>query len=418
MTDHTATTPPVPHDLDGPRIPLYTPEFAAAPHAAYRQMRRDYGTMVPVDLAPGVPATLVIGYRTALRILNDPGRFPADPSTWIKDIPPGCPIRPMMEPRPNLLRTAGAEHSRYRAVVSSALAGVDLYRLHDTVERLVVPLINSFAAAGECELISQYALPLVFSVLNELVGCPPEIGERVAAGMAAMFDTSTEATEGGAALFAGLAELVASKQLEPGDDITTRLVQHPSGLTNEELAHQLVPVYAAGLEPTQQLIANTLVLMLTDDRFAAGILGGSVSTRDALDEVLFNDPPMANFCMSYPRHPVLIDDVWLPPDRPVLISLAAANNDPTVRGGEITANRAHLAFGVGSHACPASDLARLIAQDAIDQLLDALPEIELGVAADSLQWRTGAFHRALAGLPVIFPPSPPITLDTSNPVTE
>ncbi|MGY2062489.1 cytochrome P450, partial [Nocardia gipuzkoensis] len=46
----------------------------------------------------------------------------------------------------------------------------------------------------------------------------------------------------------------------------------------------------------------------------------------------------------------------------------------------------------------------------IDQLLDALPEIRLAVPGPALQWRPGPFHRALAALPVVFPPSPPLNI--------
>jgi hypothetical protein len=72
----------------GERVPLYAPEFAADPAGAYREMRRRYGALVPVDLAPGVPATLVVGYRHALRILHDPDHFPADPRRWQETVPP------------------------------------------------------------------------------------------------------------------------------------------------------------------------------------------------------------------------------------------------------------------------------------------------------------------------------------------
>jgi hypothetical protein len=67
-----------PIDTDHHRVSLYSAEFAADPHRAYQEMRSRYGSLVPVDLAPGVPATLVIGYRTAVRILHDPEHFPAD----------------------------------------------------------------------------------------------------------------------------------------------------------------------------------------------------------------------------------------------------------------------------------------------------------------------------------------------------
>jgi cytochrome P450 len=172
--------------------------------------------------------------------------------------------------------------------------------------------------------------------------------------------------------------------------------------------NQVGTLYGAGIEPLQNLIVNALRLMLTDEQFGGRALDGSLSTRDALDEVLFNDPPMANFCFTFPKQPILIDDVWLPAHQPVVISMAACNTDPVIGSNQHAGNRAHLAFGGGPHVCPASSLAYLIAQDAIDQLLDGLPEIRLAVPAGELTWRTGAFHRALTALPVVFPPSPPL----------
>ncbi|GAB2707713.1 hypothetical protein GCM10027089_33410 [Nocardia thraciensis] len=55
-----------------------------------------------------------------------------------------------------------------------------------------------------------------------------------------------------------------------------------------------------------------------------------------------------------------------------------------------------------------TSVAYMIAQDAIDQLLDALPDLSLAVDAAELTWRPGPFHRALTGLPVRFPKSPPL----------
>ncbi|MEU6188106.1 cytochrome P450 [Nocardia sp. NPDC047038] len=395
----------------GERVALYTGEYAVDPHRVYREMRCRFGSLVPVELAPGVPATLVIGYYAALSILNDPKRFPADPRVWERGIPADCPIRPMMEWRPNAIRSAGVDHARYRAATLAGLGKIDLHQLHATVERMAVALINSFCADGHCDIVGQYALPLIFGTLNTILGCSPEISRRAATGMAAMFDT-IDAAEGNRMLREALLELTWTKRENPDDDVTTHLVEHPVQLNDEEMVHQLALLYGAGIEPLQNLIVNTLLLMLTDERFAASVLGGSLATRDALDEVLFNDPPMANYCISYPRQSILIDNVWLPAHEPVIISMAACNNDPVIRSGDLTDNRSHLAFSAGPHACPAQPIALLIAQDAIDQLLDALPDVELAVARETLQWRPGPFHRALISLPVAFPPSSPVYLDS------
>ncbi|MEV6319951.1 cytochrome P450 [Nocardia sp. NPDC051787] len=405
-TKATGTHHGSPIDTSVERVSLHSTEFAADPHRAYRDMRARYGSLAPVELAPGVPATLVLSYRTAVRILHDPQHFPADPRTWQANVPAGCPVLPVLEWRPNAMRSAGAEHARYREANTAAINAVDLHALHATVERIAVPLINTFCTTGSADLVSQYALPLAFEAINALLGCPPEIGKEVAAATAAVFD-GIDAEAGNRMLSAALLRLLELKRAEPGDDITTALLRHPAGLDDAELIHQLVVLYGAGIEPLQNLIVNSLVLILTDDRFGGHVLGGSLSTRDALDEVLFTDPPMANFSVTYPRQPILIDNVWLPAHQPVVISFAACNNDPAISVEHHGGNRSHLAWGAGPHACPARSPAYLIGQDAIDQLLDALPELRPAVPVHELTWRPGPFHRALTALPVVFPETPP-----------
>jgi len=218
------------------RVPMYTPEFAADPHRGYEQMRRQHGSLVPVLLDPDVPATLVIGYHTALGILHDQERFPADPRRWQEGVPDACPVKPMMEWRPNALRSSGAEHARYRGANVYSLDAVDLHGLRTVVQDVAVSLINDFCQAGKGELISQYAFPLAFQVLNRLLGCPPEIGGRVALGMAQIFE-GVDAEAGNAMLGEALVELVTLKRENPADDITTRLLQHESGLDTTEMVH-------------------------------------------------------------------------------------------------------------------------------------------------------------------------------------
>ncbi|RMI35830.1 cytochrome P450 [Nocardia stercoris] len=398
-------------DAIGPRIPLYTKEFAADPHRMYRAMRQDYGTLVPIELAPGIRASLVIGYHTAVRILNDPENFPADPRLWQRTVPADNPVMPMLEWRPNALRSSGADHVRYRQATVAAIAEIDLHGLHSVVARTATPLIDGFSANGGADLISQYAFPLVFQIINVLLGCPADIGQRIAQGTAIIWAAGENAEQGNKMLTDAMLELALLRRANPADDIVSRLIKHPARLSDEEMTHQIATLYGAGIEPTTNLIANTMLKMLTDDRFAGNLLGGNLTTRDALDELLYTDPPGANYCLSYPRHPILVDGVWLPAHQPVMISMAACNNDPEIRGsGGFLDNRAHLAWSAGPHACPAKSPAYLIAQDAIDQLTDVLPELSLAVPADELDWRPGPFNRALAALPVRFPPSRPAAM--------
>ncbi|WP_280262822.1 cytochrome P450 [Nocardia wallacei] len=397
--------PDVPHFL------LHSDQFAADPHAAYSEMRGHHRSLVPVELAPDVPATLVIGYRMAVQILHDHEHFSSDPRTWQQGVAEDCPVLPMLAWRPNALFNTGSAHERYREPSVAAIESVDLYAMHGVVERIAVPLINTFCGFGEADLLEHYIRPLVRHTLDHMLGCTPEIGERVSRGAAMMFDAQGNAEVGNKVLLDALREHVAFRRIETGSDITSELLSHPVGLDDEEIVHQLATMYATGQEPGVNLIANTLRYMLTDDKFADDLLSGSLATRDALDTVLSTDPPLANYCVTYPRQSMLMnDEVWLPAHQPVMISMAAAGNDPAVSTDDRTGNRSHLAWGAGPHMCPAKSVAYLVAQDAIDQLLDALPEIQLAVPAEELVWRPGPFHRSLAELPVIFPKSPPLTV--------
>ncbi|WNI21967.1 cytochrome P450 [Streptomyces sp. ITFR-16] len=393
-----SSAPPAPG-----RIALYEPGFAADPHAAYARMRATYGPLVPVELSPGVPATLVIGYAQARRILNDPLYFPSDPRVWQQEIPASCPVRPMMEWRPNALRSSGPAHSRYRAANTSAIDAVDQHELRARVEKLASSAIADFIGVGSADVLTQYAWPIAFRILSSLLGCPDEIGARIADGMSRIFE-ATDAEQGNQILGQAVADLVSLRRHHPDDDITSRLIAHPAQLSDEEMGHQLVTLYGAGIEPLTNLIANTQLKILTDDDFSAGLHAGHSTVRDALDAVLYTDPPMANYCISYPPYPADIDGVLLPAHQPVVISMAACNNDPELTQGQgaIAGNRAHLAWSIGPHTCPARSHAYLIAETAVSYLLDALPEMDLAVPAAELRWRPGPFHRALESLPIVF----------------
>ncbi|WP_157514237.1 cytochrome P450 [Nocardia concava] len=360
---------------------------------------------MPVELAPGVPAALVLSYRDALRILGDPEHFPADPRAWQNTIPEHCPVMPLMEWGP-----IGTD-PELRSAYVAAMAGIDQYRLRGAVEAAATPLINSFCQAGKADLLTEYARPLTLRVLNDLIGLPAELGAKAGAALANL----TEAADAAASDLADrrfqdiLAEAIAARRAHRSHDVISTLIDHPANFEDLVIVEQIAKLYAMGAEPTWNLIVNALVLMASDHNFHDGLLTGSLQLRDAIDEALFSDPPLANACPRFPQHPQVIGNVWIPADQPVLISITACNNDPAV-DGDRTGNRSHLAWGVGAHTCPAQPIASIIVQEALEQLLDALPDIKLSVPLDRLAWQPNAFHRAPATVPVTFPSSPPLPL--------
>ncbi|MFD3549981.1 cytochrome P450 [Streptomyces sp. NPDC058655] len=405
--DARPTTPVPPpgcpaHDAGG-RVPLHGPGFAADPQAYYAYLRH-YGPTAPVELAPGVEATLVTDYSTALQLLQDSGSFRKDARRW-RDlnegvVSPDNPVVPVLAYRPNCMFSDGAEHLRLRQAVTDSMARVDSRRLSRSTEQVSNYLISQFGSRGSADLLGDYAKQLPLFVFNELFGCPPDIGDRVLFGIAGMFD-GLNAERAVEVLYGAVGELVRLKRAKPGDDVTSWLMQHQAKLTDEEMVHQLALLLVAGNEPLRNLIGNTLHRLLTHDAYAHK--GGLID--EAIDDTLWENPPMQNLAPHYPASDMEFAGQKLRAGDLVLVGFAAANTGPALTAArQAGSNRAHLAWSAGPHACPSKEPARQITVTAIENLLNRLPDVELAVPEDSLVWRPGPFNRGLATLPARFTP--------------
>lgn len=390
----------------GARCPMHDAAFAADPHQVYDRLRA-HGPAGPVELAPGIDATLVVGHETALRVLQNTTLFARDARRWQAlgegRIPLDHPVLPMMAYRPNCLFTDGAVHLRLRKAVTDSLARLNITRIRRDVEPIADYLIDQFSERGRADLLNDYAKLLPLLLFNKLFGCPADIGDTLTSAMSAIFD-GKDALRANEELTACLMQLIALKRRQPGDDVTSWLIQHPAGLTDEELKDQLVMLMGAGVEPERNLIGNALLLLLSPDTSGrdSGLL-----IEEAIDHVLWNQTPIANYATHYPVQDVDLGGVVAEAGTPVVISFAAANTDPALDEARRRHSKgAHLAWGAGPHACPAKDPAQVIAVTAIEKLLNALPDLTLAVPEKDLQWRPGPFHRALVALPVAFSPAP------------
>ncbi|MDT0318197.1 cytochrome P450 family protein [Streptomyces millisiae] len=414
----THPTPgPAPHtDALGGPVPLYGPDFAENPHAVYARLR-EFGACAPVELAPGVVATLVTSYRAALEVLHDTETYSKDPRVWQHTVPQDSQILPMMAWRPNLLYNDGDVHARYRQAVTDCLDLIEPHDLREMVHRSADRLIQGFAQRGEADLIGEYARVLPLLIFNELFGLPDSYSARLVSAMTSLLDSSSP--EGAITaindLNAYMANLTSLKREQPREDLTSWLLQHPADLTEEELQWQLLMVTTAGHEPTANLIGNALARMLSDSRYYRTLSSGSLSSSDAIIDVLWNEPPMANFSTHFPRRDVDLHGTWIPAGTPVLVSYAAANAGAAAElppGARADAG-AHLAFAAGPHGCPAKQPAVMIAATAIDRLTSWLVDITLSVPYEELSWRPGPFHRGLVALPARFTPIAPDQKGTS-----
>lgn len=385
----------------------------------YATMRADHGPVAPVLLEPGVGAWLVLGYPALLEMLRDSHRFPRSPLNW-KDlttgvVPADSGLRPMMANRPhNVAFVDGPEHQRLRRIVQAGLTAATTPRLRRDLHTTCNRLVDTFADRGVADLIAEYATLVPVRAFARLFGLPPDQDGEFARAMHALFDSQVDSQAGDRAFEQILAELLADRRAHPGDDLTTWLLG--SGLRDEELLPQLVVMLSAGCETLANLIGSTLRLKLVDPRFAHSLTGGRLTVNQAIDEALVQAPPLKIFPGRYPAHDTTLAGRRIRAGDALLLGIGGAHTDPAVTPTDPAdalgrGNGAHLAFGAGTHACPAVPQARLIAGIAVGTVLDRLPDLACAVPADTLQMRSSPWSTALRELPARFTP----TQATGNP---
>ncbi|MDT0300805.1 cytochrome P450 family protein [Streptomonospora wellingtoniae] len=393
----------------------YKPEFHRDPDRVYQRMRDSHGPVVPAMLEPGVRGWLVVDYATIIAWCRDTATFSRDARRW-SDWREGlvsedAGVLGMMEHRPNVLFADGAEHRRLRRAVTDSFGRIDSAEIASYTARVAESLVDGFCQLGEADILDEYARVLPLMVMNRIFGFDEESGRRFITALAAMMDAE-DSERANAELERVVSAVIARKRKEPGEDVTSWLMDHRAGLSDEEVLQHLVLIVGAGTEPTASLIGNAMRIILTDPAFRDEISGGRMGVEDAVEHVLWRDPPLIGYPVMYPVTDVsLPNGGTLPAGSPVLLGYGAANRAmagaSTQEEAGATANRAHLSFGVGPHRCPAQDLATMIATTGISTLLRRLPGLRLAVTADELEWRSSPFSRSLTRLPVTFTPQNP-----------
>lgn len=392
-------------------VRLYGPQAEADPFGMYEMLRSRFGALAPVLLEGDVPGWLVLGYHENAEAARTTARFSRDSRIW-RDwragrVPADSPLIPMLGWRPDCVSQDGADHQRLRAAVNDSLGRFDRHGVRRHIQRYADQLIDGFVRAGSADLVAQYAEQLPMLVLTRLLGLPEELGPPLVEASNGLIKGGERALEFNGFVLDTLRRLTEDKRAAPGHDFASWLIEHPAGLSDDEVQHHLRLVMVAANETTTNLVANTLRMVLTDPRFRASLTGGLMTVPDAVEQVLWDEAPLAvcpaRFAtadMEFGGRRVRAGDL-------VLLGLAAGNTDPAVRPDRSTpvhGNRSHLAFSRGPHECPGQDIGRAITDIAVDALLSRVPDIRLAVGEEQLSWSSSTWSRHLNALPARFTP--------------
>lgn len=392
--------------------PLHATTVTSDPQAAYQGLRDRHGQVAPVELEPGIPAWLVMGYPECLQLTRNERLFSRDPNNWRMytegAVSQDSGLGPMMFPRDNAYFSDGERHRRLRAPLDDGIAGLDVQRMSELIRARCLRQLNQFVSLGRADLVAEYATVIPMQAITGLFGFPAEQGHELQQGLIALFGSGPDAQEGSRIVEELPAEVIRARRSRPADDLTTAFLNHPNLQTDSEIQQEMVLMTSAGWETTTTWIAQTLRLMLTDPRFAGRLRGGRLGVEDALNEVLWRDPPMANMPARYALADTTLAGQSIERGDALILGFAAANADPRVRPADLwleVDNRSHLSWSAGPHACPAHRPAQMITRIAVDMALRHLHDVRLDISADEITLNPSPWTRCPAALPVTFAPS-------------
>jgi cytochrome P450 len=345
--------------------------------------RLDRPTKVP--LRGGGEAWLVTKYADVRQVSADP-RFSRKEATK-----PGTPsVWPDFQVSQSLLYLDEPDHSRVRKVVAAAFSPRRTEMLAPKIQAIANRLADELTRPAD--LFADFAYPLPLLVIAEVLGMPATDQHQFAAWMNVVLDSTQEPEAIGQA-FGGvhgyLAQLIAMKKENPGDDALTALLQAEK-LSDDEVLHNVQNLVFAGQEPTSNMIANSVITLLRHPDQLALLRSDPDLIPQAVEELLRYLPTLTASPTRVATVDVEVGGVTIPAGDAVLTVERSANLDddafPDAARFDVTRAPAHIAFGHGPHFCLGAALARLEIATALRTLITRFPGLRLSAPKDHLEW--------------------------------
>lgn len=396
--------------------PLFNPlapEFIRNPYPYYERLRR----VDPMHVnAHG--AFVASRHAEASLVLRDK-RFGKDyVERSIRRYGPKIMDEPVIRSMSHwMLQQDPPDHTRLRGLVVKAFTARRVEDMRPRIQHVVDETLDRIIPQGKMDLIEDFAFRLPVTIICDMLGIPEEHreafynGSRDGGRLLEPVPLSAEEIKQGNAGNAMAAmyfhQLFELRRKQPGDDLTTQLVQAEENgqkLTNEELTANIILLFGAGHETTVNLIGNGLLALFRNPDQLALLKANPGLITNAIEEFLRYDSSVQL------TGRVALEDIEdlggkrIPKGESVLCLLGSANHDEAVypdHPEKLDIQRPNvkpLSFGGGIHFCLGAQLARIEAEVAISTLLRRIPDLRLD-DAENPEWRPTFVLRGLKRLP-------------------
>ncbi len=253
-------------------------------------------------------------------------------------------------------------------------------------------LIDRFAARGECDFVSELAVPLPAMVILSMFGLSLDHVDRALSwaryqGFGTRWapeDVRQAATAAITDLHDFLLEHIRARHAEPGDDELSRFiarhVEYRGRLDEADVIADATGLFIGGMLTTTHLLSTMMMLLIEHPDQQGKLRADPSLVRPAIEEALRNDAPV----QLSPR--VVLRDTELggmpiPAGSMMLLLWGSGNRDervfadPEAFDVERPNVKDHLAFGHGLHFCMGAPLARLEVAIAFERMLARLEEL-------------------------------------------
>jgi cytochrome P450 len=390
-----------------------SPDYIRDPYPSFARLR----TLDPVHLTP-FGAFLCSRHAEVSLVIRDK-RFGKDfVQRSSRRYGPQIMEEPVFRSMANwMLQQDPHDHTRLRGLVAKAFTARRVEDMRPRIQAIVDDTLDRVAPNGHMDLIEDFAFRLPVTVICDMLGIPEDHravfyassrnGGRLLDPVPlsrAEIDEANAANLMARGYFQQLFEL---RRKQPGDDLTTQLVQAEEDgtkLSNDELTANIILLFGAGHETTVNLIGNGLLALFRNPDQLALLKAHPELITNAVEEFLRYDSSVQ---MTGRVALEDIDDLGgkpVPKGESVLCLLGSANRDPAVypdRPDSLDITRPNvkpLSFGGGIHFCLGAQLARIQAEVAIATLLRRLPGIRPR-DLDNPQWRPTFVLRGLKAFP-------------------